>query len=176
MMSCLDCFQKLYAEPSPPPHRHILCNGLSEPLPGATCLSSSLHPVCLGPVIHPHTRTSLLELRSGWVQTPGWHLIVSSSRSGGWRVRGWVEMEREPREASMERNLGLLAPSHSQECSQTVLTSQPSPLQLRIHSPHHSHFKDQQLPLERLAITIATRPDRMGVWWDCFKGFYCFKT
>ena len=135
MMSCLDCFQKLYAEPSPPPHRHILCNGLSEPLPGATCLSSSLHPVCLGPVIHPHTRTSLLELRSGWVQTPGWHLIVSSSRSGGWRVRGWVEMEREPREASMERNLGLLAPSHSQECSQTVLTSHPSPLQLRIHSP-----------------------------------------
>ena len=85
-------------------------------------------------------------------------------------------MEREPREASMERNLGLLAPSHSQECSQTVLTSQPSPLQLRIHSPHHSHFKDQQLPLERLAITIATRPDRMGVWWDCFKDFYCFKT
>ena len=148
MMSCLDCFQKLYAEPSAPPHHHILCNGLSEPLPGATCLSSSLHPVCLGPVIHPHTRTSLLELRSGWVQTPGWHLIVSSSRSGGWRVRGWVEMERELREASMERNLGLLAPSHSQECSQTVLTSQPSPLQLRIHSPHHSHFKDQQPPLE----------------------------
>ena len=88
MMSCLDCFQKLYAEPSPPPHPHILCNGLSEPLPGATCLSSSLHPVYLGPVIHHHTRTSLLELRSGWVQTPGWHLLGSSRRSGGWRVRG----------------------------------------------------------------------------------------
>ena len=83
-------------------------------------------------------------------------------------------MECELREASMERNLGLLAPSHSQECSQTVLTSHPSPLQLRIYSPHHSHFKDQQPPLEQLAITIATRPDRMGVWWSFFKDFYCF--
>ena len=83
-------------------------------------------------------------------------------------------MECELRAASMKRNLGLSAPSHSQECSQTVLTSHPSPLQLRIHSPHHFHFKDQQPPLEQLAITIATRPDRMGVWWGCFKDFYCF--
>ena len=100
MMSCLDCFKKLYAEPSPPPHPHILCNGLSEPLPGATCLSSSLHPIYLGPVIHHHTRTSLLELRSRWAPTPGWHLLGSSSRSGGWRLRGvgrdgvWAERSK----------------------------------------------------------------------------------
>ena len=59
-------------------------------------------------------------------------------------------MECEPREASIEGNLGLSAPGHSQECSWTVLTSHASLLQLRIHSPHHSHFKDQQPPLEQL--------------------------
>ena len=76
------------AKPSPPPHPHIFSSGLSEPLPGATRLSSSLHPVYLGPVIQHHARISLLELRSGWVQTPGWHCLGSSSRSGGWRVSG----------------------------------------------------------------------------------------
>lgn len=50
----------------------------------------------------------------------------------------------------MERKPGLSAPSHGQERSQTVLTSHPNLLQLRIHCPRRPHFKDQQLPLEQL--------------------------
>lgn len=145
-MSCLD-YRSFYAEPSPPPHRHILCNGLSEPLPGATCLSSSLHPStwALSSTLTPEL---ILELRSWVAQTPGWHLIGSSRRSGGWRVRGWVEMECEPREASMWRGEPWAAgpPATARNVPRRVLTSQPSPLQLRIHSPHHSHFKGQQPP------------------------------
>lgn len=48
MMSCLDCFQKLYVSL----HPHILTNGLSEPLPGATHLNSCYIPGPCNPPSH----------------------------------------------------------------------------------------------------------------------------
>ena len=49
MMSCLDCFQKLYVlfPEAFSLHTHILTNVLYEPLPGATHLNSSYipHPI-----------------------------------------------------------------------------------------------------------------------------------
>ena len=103
MMSCLDCFQKLYVlfPEAFSLHTHILTNVLYEPLPGATHLNSSYIPHPIPGPCDPPSHQNLTPGVEIWVGSDSrMALLGSSRRSRGWRVRGvgrdgmWAERSR----------------------------------------------------------------------------------